>query len=75
MNKMKNIWRNIFLCTGGILIAACIVCTFIYGRMQRGQIVCRKIEVVVQDSMDSMASLMVRQRALAPSSFSALAEM
>ena len=52
MNKMKNIWRNIFLSMGGLLIAACIVCTFLYGRSQRGQIVCRKIEVVVQDSMD-----------------------
>ena len=52
MNRMKNIWRNIFLCVGGLLIAACIACTYIYGRSQRGKIVCRNVEVKVQDSMD-----------------------
>lgn len=52
MNKMKNIWRTVLLCTGGALLAACIVCSFLYGRSQRGGIVCRKIEVHVQDSLD-----------------------
>lgn len=49
---MNRILKYTLLSLGGVLIAACIICTFLYGRSQRGQIVCKRILVHVQDSMD-----------------------
>ena len=49
---MNRTLKYTLLSLGGALIAACIICTFLYGRSQRGQIVCKRIMVHVQDSMD-----------------------
>jgi cell division protein FtsQ len=50
---MKQIGKYILLGACGVIILACIICSVILGKVNRGQIVCRKIEVVVSDSLDN----------------------
>ena len=49
---MNKVLKYTLMGLGGALLAACIIYTFIYGRSQRGQIVCRRIQVHVEDSTD-----------------------
>lgn len=49
---MNKVLKYVLLSVSGVLIAACIICAAFYGKAQRGQIICRKIEVCVKDSMD-----------------------
>lgn len=49
---MNRILKYILLSLGGAIIATCIICTFLYGRSERGQIVCKRILVHVEDSVD-----------------------
>ena len=49
---MNKVLKYVLLSLSGVLIAACIIFTSLYGRAQRGQIKCRKIEVCIKDSMD-----------------------
>lgn len=49
---MNRVLKYVLLSVSGVLIAACIICAAFYGKAQRGEIICRKIEVCVKDSMD-----------------------
>ena len=49
---MNKVLKYVLLSLSGLLIAVCIICTALYGRSQRKQITCRKIEVCVKDSMN-----------------------
>lgn len=50
---MKKILKYILLGVCGALIIACIVCAFIAGQKSRKDILCRRINIVVADSLEN----------------------
>ena len=50
---MKNWIKYTLLSVCGALILACIVCAFVAGRKDRGEIICRHIRVTVVDSTEN----------------------
>lgn len=49
---MNKVLKYVLLSLSGALIVACMICMFLLGRAQRGQIICNNIQVHVQDSAD-----------------------
>ena len=49
---MNKVLKYTLLSIGGALIAAIIICTYIFGRSERGGIVCKRIQVEVTDSLE-----------------------
>ena len=49
---MNKVLKYTLLGVGGAILASCIICTFIFGRAERGGIVCKRIQVDVKDSLE-----------------------
>jgi cell division protein FtsQ len=49
---MNKVLKYVLLSLSGALIVACMICMVLLGRAQRGQIICKNIQVHVQDSAD-----------------------
>ena len=50
---MRQWIKYLLLSVCGAVISACIVCAFIAGRKERGEIICKRIKVIVTDSTEN----------------------
>lgn len=50
---MRNWIKYTLLSVCGVLLSACIVCAFMAGRKERGEILCKRIKVTVTDSTEN----------------------